>query len=151
MIREHFPDCEEIPDGLKEKLNKLCEQSDLHPRSKLCRYWGDIAAHLGLVDTIDGTMFRDDVLRTEERHDMLVGEDDRELAPTDYIYFLVSQCKRIYLTEFDRQQRGQNSFTVGMPGFGCRYCADIPGLMVHANDSSSGRFFAKKCKSKSIL
>jgi hypothetical protein len=133
MSREHFLFCPNVPDASKSIFKTLQEdQNPSSPEKKSRTYWSKAATQLGLIDGAEGIMFHTDAApqgeslstATEPRYQALVENDDRRLV-SDYLYFLISQARRISLGDPDRRQHGQHSIPLGTSGFGCRHCSHL--------------------------
>lgn len=132
LMREHIPKCEEIPEEFMLRYNNLKARQATTSNSK--QDWRESAAQLGLVDTREGIKFFSDtyslqrptgpLVLTAAAAELLVEDSDRSLV-SNYLFFLMSQAQRIYVTEGDNRS-GQNRLPpVGSAGFGCRHCCNV--------------------------
>ena len=116
---------------------------------RLFSYWIESALKLGMVNTSKGIMFdplppgesilgipsqlrfpapdrhsfamvAPSILQPGSRNDPLVEPEDRAIV-SEYLYFLMSQARRVYLTESERIGQ-RKKLEVGTPGLGCSHC-----------------------------
>ncbi|CAB9496154.1 expressed unknown protein [Seminavis robusta] len=151
MLRDHWPACESIPSPQKEQFREYKSKNN-QGASDSKNYWMHAARRIGMVNTSQGIQI-DDGSRTAaarippfghnsdtvaslglERDDAdipLVLPEDKELLKGhplgDYWYFLLGHVQRVRLSSAERVGN-RKSLRLGLPGFGCRYCAK-PGWL----------------------
>jgi len=138
MVRDHFGNCNGVPPDKKERFIKL--KGLTSPSSSLSRqYWTFAAKKLGMVDSERGIVINEDTQvdaskippfgTTPEETDQIkrsAGEevvdpsDQRCISP--YLYVLMSQSQVVHLLPSERVGKRKDA-AVGLPGFGCRHCA----------------------------
>ena len=137
MFREHFPNCESIPQDLREKFIILKDtQSQGATDSK--RYWVYAAMKLGLVDTKEGILIDEQTIRDAAKLAPF-GSDSSSAWPDDatksialvmpsdeqlvdpFVLALLSQVQVVRLAASE-QIGNRRSLLPGLPGIACRYC-----------------------------
>ena len=144
-IRDHFVRCPGMPDALKSRFLEL-KSNTTQGATDSKKYWVDSAKRLGMFDTpkqgisirqaprlsalepIEAPAQRCSSLVTPDHRSISVGTNecmlidkvDKSLIP-EYIYFLLSQVQKVYLTESE-QVGNRKTMELSMPGFSCRYC-----------------------------
>lgn len=138
MVRDHFGNCSGIPADKKQRFLKL--KGLTSPSSSLSRqYWTFAAKKLGMVDSEFGIMINEQTQAEAakippfgtsleetkaiqaERVELMVQENDQN-GISSYLYFLMSQAQVVHLLPSERVGKRKDA-AVGLPGFGCKYCA----------------------------
>jgi hypothetical protein len=137
LSRDHFPDCLAIPATVRMQLDDLRGRSAPEVYNAQ-HYWIYAAKKVGMFDTSNGIMmtqmsryegskmesfgsvvgqaWEDDTRRNES----LVDPSDKNLI-AQFLYRVLSQAQPICLTETECVGP-RRSWSVGLPGLGCRYC-----------------------------
>ena len=138
QVRDHFGSCEGVPQDKKEKFIQL--KGLTSPSSSLSRqYWTFAAKKLGMVDSECGIVINEETqaaaqkippfgtteeetasVKATEVKELLEPNDARCISP--YLYMLMAQTQVVYLLPSERVGKRKDA-AVGLPGFGCRYCA----------------------------
>jgi len=140
MLRDHFAQCMYIPEAGKVRFKTLktgATQGASHSK----HYWYYSAKKVGLIDTDNGIVVNEDSLAagkslppfgshdgqaTASTQKMLVVPEDRAIVD-NFLYMLMSQACLVNL--LPSEQIGcRKSLKDGMPGFGCRHCAEVGWL-----------------------
>jgi hypothetical protein len=151
MIRDHFVRCPGLPEALKARFLELKSRTTQGATDSK-RYWIESAKKLGMIDTPNQGILvnqatqaaaiaslgspihpransAESLISERQRPQfMIVLNDDKPLV-SEYIYFLMTQVEKVYLTESERVGN-RKSMELGMPGFGCKHCcaSDRKGL-----------------------
>jgi hypothetical protein len=142
MLREHFGNCKAVPQELRNRFLELKSKTSQGATNSK-RYWVHSAMKLGMLDSANGIWVTeksqaaamtaspfgtpDDniVAGHSARADsestvLMVSPSDRDLV-TGFLYTLMTQVQRVYLTESERVGSRKN-LPIGLPGIGCRHC-----------------------------
>ncbi|KAL7562106.1 hypothetical protein ACA910_019852 [Epithemia clementina (nom. ined.)] len=137
MLREHFPNCESMPQDLHDKF-LILRDTPAQGATDSKRYWIYSAMRLGMTDTSDGIMITEESIEAGAQaapfgsdSNGLWSEDGMNsmplVYPSDetlvdrYLFALVSQCQLVHLTEAE-QIGNRRSLKAGLPGIACTFC-----------------------------
>lgn len=138
MVRDHFGHCVGVPKDKKQRFLKL--KGLTSPSSSLSRqYWTFAAKKLGMIDSEFGIMINEESqaaaakippfgTSAQETKDIQAAQEELMVCERDqngisaYLFFLLSQAQVVHLLPSERVGKRKDA-AVGLPGFGCKYCA----------------------------
>jgi hypothetical protein len=139
MLRDHFPKCDHMTPEIRQRFTSLKDKPSQGATDSK-RYWIYSAMKVGIADSANGMMITPTTLAAANElppfgtspEQRWVDEGLRDVAvvvPSDqgitkqFYYFLLQQTKVVKLTEAERIGN-RRSLVVGLPGLGCRFCAE---------------------------
>mmetsp|Transcript_5660 Transcript_5660/g.11750 ORF Transcript_5660/g.11750 Transcript_5660/m.11750 type:complete len:741 (+) Transcript_5660:263-2485(+) len=139
MLREHFPNCDRLPQNHSDTFSNLKDKpSQGATNSK--EYWSYSAMKLGLTDSSHGIVISEDTVNAgsnappfgttenepwtddETKAIQLVNPADRPLV-AEFLFVLLSQVQVVRLRPSERIGN-RRSLQAGLPGLACRACCD---------------------------
>jgi len=136
MIRDHYPNCQEVPSVKMEVFHKLKSRNNQGAADSK-KYWRHAAEKIGITCCHPG-IYMDETTReaalailpfsvTRETLEALhhpvvylVDQEDKEVI-SPFLFALMSCIQRVFLLEVECRSTRKN-LKAGLPGFGCRFC-----------------------------
>lgn len=137
MIRDHFGKCQEFQGEARAQFDDLRQQA-AQGASDSKKYWASSAKKLGMVNTdgqgimitaasrqaarsLAGSEMAATVVRNAQVTGSSVVAAGDEAVTSKYMFLLMQQINRVYLTEEERVGN-RKTMELNFAGFGCRYC-----------------------------
>jgi hypothetical protein len=139
MLRDHFPKCEFMPPDVRAKFMVLKDKPSQGATDSK-RYWIYSAMKLGMTDSRSGMILTPATVAAaaelppfgtspeqrwgdESVRNEVIVTPSQQHTTKPFLYFLLLQTRMVKLTEAERIGN-RRSLRLGLPGLGCRYCAD---------------------------